>query len=128
MGILVYYNHQVTIIRDYLVSRGIPVQWKTRDNMDIDFKSTSPKIITWHCAKGLQFNDVFIPCCGLNEFKNYVNWDIDPMAENESALYVATTRPLENLYLLYTDNLAPKLPTPDSYIYAGNEAGTNGPF
>ena len=116
------------MIRDYLVSRGIPVQWKTRDNMDIDFKSTSPKIITWHCAKGLQFNDVFIPCCGLNEFKHYVNWDIDPMAENESALYVATTRPLENLYLLYTNNLAPKLPTPDSYIYAGNEAGTNGPF
>lgn len=128
VGILVYYNGQVTMIRDYLLSKGIPVQWKTKDNMDIDFKSTSPKIITWHCAKGLQFNDVFIPCCGLNEFKKYVIWDKDPMVEKESALYVATTRPLENLYLLYTDNLASKLPTPDSHIYARNEAGANGPF
>ena len=95
VGILVYYNDQVTMIRDYFVSKGIPVQWKTHDYMDIDFKSTSPKIITWHCAKGLQFNDVFIPCCGLN---------------------------------LYTDNLAPRLPAPDSHIYAGNETDANGPF
>lgn len=128
VGILVYYNDQVTMIRDYFVSKGIPVQWKTHDYMDIDFKSTSPKIITWHCAKGLQFNDVFIPCCGLNEFRNYVYWNIEPMTEKESALYVATTRPLENLYLLYTDNLAPRLPAPDSHIYAGNETDANGPF
>lgn len=60
--------------------------------------------------------------------KKYVIWDKDPMVEKESALYVATTRPLENLYLLYTDNLASKLPTPDSHIYARNEAGANGPF
>ena len=128
VGILVYYNNQVTQIRDYFVSKGIPVQWKNKDRMDIDFKSTSPKIITWHYAKGLQFNDVFIPCCGLNEFKNYVKWNTDPMIENESALYVATTRPLENLYLLYSDNLTPKLPAPNSHIYAGNEFIGNEPF
>lgn len=51
VGILVYYNDQVKQIRDYFQSRGIPVQWKTKDEMEIDFKSTSPKIITWHCAK-----------------------------------------------------------------------------
>ena len=84
--------NQVTSIRDYFLSKGIPVQWKTYDDMDIDFKSTSPKIITWHCAKGLQFNDVFIPCCGLNEYRQYVGWNRDPMTEKIPDLYVATTR------------------------------------
>ena len=129
VGILVYYNDQVTKIRDYLMSKGIPVQWKTKDIMEIDFKSTSPKIITWHCAKGLQFNDVFIPCCGLGEYLYYYHYGpIEPMTQNESALYVAVTRPLENLYLLYSNNLSPKLPAENSPIYFGNDAVANGPF
>lgn len=128
VGILVYYNGQVIQIRDYLQSKGIPVQWKTQDTMEIDFKSTSPKIITWHCAKGLQFNDVFIPCCGLGEYRQYVPWLRDPMIEKESALYVATTRPLENLYLLYSSHLAPLLPNSNSTIYSGNTGTSSGPF
>lgn len=128
VGILAYYNDQVTQIRDYFQSRGIPVQWKTKDDMEIDFKSTSPKIITWHCAKGLQFNDVFIPCCGLDEYKQYVQWPHEPMTEKKSALYVATTRPLENLYLLYTNNLAPLLPNSNSPVYSGNAGTDSGPF
>ena len=127
VGILVYYNDQVRGIRDYFQSKGIPVQWKDKDNMDIDFKSTSPKIITWHCAKGLQFNDVFIPCCGLNEYRSYVSYDTEPMQQKIPALYVATTRPLENLYLLYTSNLAPVLPNSSSPVYSGNSIA-NGPF
>lgn len=125
---MVYYNDQVKQIRDYFQSRGIPVQWKTKDEMEIDFKSTNPKIITWHCAKGLQFNDVFIPCCGLGEYKQFVPWSHEPMTEKESALYVATTRPLENLYLLYTNNLAPLLPNPTSPVYSGNTGSNSGPF
>lgn len=128
VGILVYYNVQVEQIRDYFLAKGIPVQWKTKDAMEIDFKSTSPKIITWHCAKGLQFNDVFIPCCGLNEYRQYVQWSRDPMTEVESALYVATTRPLENLYLIYSNNLAPLLPTSTSPVYSGNGTAASGPF
>lgn len=128
VGILVYYNDQVRSIRDYFQSKGIPVQWKTYDDMDIDFKSTSPKIITWHCAKGLQFNDVFIPCCGLGEHRKFVSFNIDPMREKIPALYVATTRPLENLYLIYSNNLAPILPASSSPIYSGNTSAANGPF
>lgn len=128
VGILVFYNGQVTGIRDYFLSKGIPVQWKTRDEMDMDFKSTSPKILTWHCAKGLQFNNVFIPCCGLNEYRNYVSFPKDPLIDQKSALYVAATRPLENLYLIYTNNLAPALPDATSPIYSGNTTGVNGPF
>lgn len=128
VGILVYYVGQVIQIKDYFISRGIPVQWKTHDEMTIDFKSTSPKIINWHCAKGLQFNDVFIPCCGLNEYKQYVNYPRDPMTEKIPALYVATTRPLENLYLIYSNNLASALPIESSPIYSGNTSAANGPF
>lgn len=128
VGILVYYNIQVECIRDYFQARGIPVQWKTRDEMDIDFKSTSPKIITWHCAKGLQFNDVFIPCCGIGEYKDYVSYSIDPMIDKQSALYVASTRPIENLYLLYTNNLTPLLPPSTSAIYSSRGVGAAGPF
>jgi len=125
VGILVYYNKQVLQIRDYFQSKEIPVQWKTKDEMDIDFKSTSPKIITWHCAKGLQFNNVFVPYCGIKEYCFF--GPVDPPVEAKSALYVATTRPLENLYLIYTNNLSSLLPNPTSPVYAGNSVNS-GPF
>jgi superfamily I DNA/RNA helicase len=129
VGILVYYNQQVGKIRDYIVSKGIPVQWKTQDAMEIDFKSTSPKIITWHCAKGLQFNDIFIPCCGIGDYQNYIynNHKIDPVVseEKKSALYVSVTRPLENLYLLFSNRLSDRFPPMDSTIYSGNDANSN---
>ena len=44
----------------------------------------------------------------------------DPVAseEKKSAFYVATTRPLENLFLLYSNNLSPRLPDSNSPIYS----------
>lgn len=131
VGILVYYNQQVEHIRDHFISKGIPVQWKTKDEMEIDFKSTSPKIITWHCAKGLQFNDVFIPCCGIGDYKkNIYDGKIDPVVDEgkKSALYVATTRPLSNLYLLHSNSLSKKLPPKDSDIYSENAINSNSLF
>lgn len=86
VGILVYYNAQVKYIKDYFESKGIPVQWKTSDEMDIDFKSTSPKVLTWHCAKGLQFNDVYLPCCGIGEYANMTAGPFDPVASEEKGL------------------------------------------
>ena len=67
VSVLVYYNDSVEIVRDYFISKGIPVEWKTKDNMEFDFDSTNPKIVTWHCSKGLEFDDVFIPACGIYE-------------------------------------------------------------
>ncbi|WP_301202382.1 DNA/RNA helicase [uncultured Parabacteroides sp.] len=129
VGILVYYNDSVEVIRDYFLAKGIPVEWKTGDGMEIDFKSTNPKIINWHCAKGLQFDDVFIPACGVGEhnfYNKYFKHPVDPVDPKgksglESAFYVATTRPMANLYLLYSNDLSPKLPPANSEIYKGNE-------
>lgn len=130
VGILVYYTDSVELIRDYFLSKGISVEWKTKDGMVINFKSTNPKIINWHCAKGLQFNNVFIPACGVGEHELYhdrtkLRHPIDPVVckSNESALYVATTRPLDNLYLLYSDILSPMFPPVDSDIYINYSEG-----
>lgn len=132
IGILVYFNYQVTDIRNYFKSKSIPVEWKSHDYMYLDFKSTNPKIITWHCSKGVQFNNVFLPYCGVDETRNVLNikqnpakecrqyGDLRPMIIYPNALYVATTRPLENLYIIYTDNLTPRLPQEQSSIYDNN--------
>lgn len=121
VGILVYYNDSVGILKDYFLKKGIPVEYKIHDNMQMDFKSTNPKIISWHCAKGLQLDDVFIPACGCSEHAQYQKsaHPIDPIVadEKKSALYVAATRPISNLYLLYTSNLTSNLPPASSEIY-----------
>lgn len=124
-GILVYYNTEVIYIRDYFAQHGIPVQWKTKDTMEMDFHSNSPKIVTFHCAKGLQFNDVFIPFCGIGEYHNYYPnpYAYDPVITGKckSAFFVANTRVLEKLYLLYSSSLTNWLPKYDSLIYFEND-------
>lgn len=118
VGILVYYNDEVTSIRDYFAKKGIPVQWKTLDEMDIDFKTTNPIIITWHCSKGLQFPFVFIPFCGYGDYAEYVDTRFqDPVISHISALYVATTRPLEQLFMIHTGTLCNRLPPSTSDVY-----------
>ncbi len=116
VGIIVYYVRQVEMIRDYLAQKGIPVAWKTGDGMDLDFKTTNPKIITFHCAKGLQFTDVFLPYCESFRYE-----------DEKAALYVATTRPLEQMYIIYSGSLCAFLPPATSDIYA-NALIQNGPF
>lgn len=105
IGILAYFNSHVEIIKNIFSERGIPVEWKTKDCMTIDFKSTNPKIITFHCAKGLQFDNVFVPFCECYQ------------EDKKSALYVACTRPLSQLFLLYNFQQCTLLPPNSSDIY-----------
>lgn len=100
VGILAYLNDQVVAIKDFFEQNGVPVQWKTQDSMHIDFQSTSPKVITWHCAKGLQFQHVFILYAGGQDYSYYV----DPYVRSKPALYVACSRPLEWLRILHTNS------------------------
>ncbi|MCR4800111.1 MAG: ATP-binding domain-containing protein [Bacteroidales bacterium] len=116
MGILVFYNSQVEYIRQYFSQKGVPLEWKTKDAMEMDFKSTNPKVLTIHCAKGLQFTDVFIPYC--DGFRDEYE---------KAALYVATTRPLEQLYLTYSGALCSFLPPETMDVYAAVQTN-NGPF
>lgn len=117
VGILMPYNTKdkggnmsVEYVKDYLLSKGITCEFKYNDSqetsMDLDFHSSNPKIMTWWCAKGLQFKDVFIPGCETS-FKS----------DKRSALYVAMTRCSERLYVCYTRSLCPLFPSKTSPVF-----------
>ena len=77
----------------------------SQDNLN--FTSTNPKVMTYHSAKGLQFETVFLPY-------------IENFSGNESdrkALYVAMTRTYRDLYVMYTSALPSPLTeiNPDLY-------------
>ena len=67
----------------------IPDSVKSIDTLDFD--SFLPKIMTYHSAKGLQFDVVILPMFVSAADK-----------ESRKALYVAMTRAMHHLYLLYT--------------------------
>ena len=64
----------------------------------MDFSSTNPKVMTYHSAKGLQFENVFIPA--LESF-------YDDGGSSRKALYVAMTRTYKNLYIMYSGSSLP---------------------
>lgn len=68
----------------------------------LDFNTLLPKIMTYHSAKGLQFDMVILPLYnGAND------------EESRKALYVAMTRTIHTLYVLYsTPTLLPPLNVP----------------
>lgn len=103
----------VEYAKEYFNKKGITNEYKYNADkdteMDLDFHSSNPKIMTWWCAKGLQFKDVFIPCCEINYEE-----------EKRSAIYVAMTRSSERLYICYSNSISNFFPAPDSDLYAKN--------
>lgn len=84
-----------------------------RNNKDtLNFKSTNPKIMTYHSAKGLQFETVFIP------FAEDLFGD---GGSKQKSLYVALTRTYRNLYVLYSGNLPTPLSKIDRSLYKETE-------
>ena len=87
-----------------LKQRGIPC---TLARNELDFTGPAVKICTFHSAKGLEFEVVFI--CGLEEFK--VNQPVDTNREEfqqlldreRKLLYVGMTRSLQILILTASD-------------------------
>ena len=66
------------------------------EDMNLNFRSTNPKIMTYWVAKGLQFKDVFIPGCE-NEVLN--------KRDKYQAVAVAMSRCSERLYVCYSGKL-----------------------
>ena len=114
VGILVPYNTKdkgfmsVEYVKDYLLGKGITCEFKYKDSdaKVLDFHTSNPKILTWWCAKGLQFKDVFIPGC-----------DFAFLPDMRTPLYVAMTRCSERLYLGYTGRLNSFFPDSSSSLY-----------
>lgn len=99
--------------RNYEIKYKDGVDW--RNSMDtLNFKSPNPKIMTYHSAKGLRFDAVFIPYAEKFTYKN---------ESDRKALYVAMTRTCKYLYVMYSVNLPPLLTAPqiDTSLYETTE-------
>jgi superfamily I DNA/RNA helicase len=103
----------VEYVHNYLLNKGITNEYKYTANqetaMDLDFHSSNMKIMTWHCAKGLQFTDVFVPGCIINA------------QDRKSSLFVALTRCCERLYVLHSNNLSTFFDQVNPDYWANNE-------
>jgi len=104
----------VEYVHEYFSQKGVTNEFKYNANqataMDLDFHSSNPKIMTWWCAKGLQFKDVFLPCSETNHEE-----------EKRAAVYVAMTRTGERLYICYTGKLSSFFPEPTNGLYASTD-------
>lgn len=114
VAILLPDNDYVKSVYDKLRAMGGNYELRYNDKEDfrnsqdnLNFTSTNPKVMTYHSAKGLQFETVFLPY-------------IENFSGNESdrkALYVAMTRTYRDLYVIYTSALPSPLTeiNPDLY-------------
>lgn len=73
---------------------------------NLDMSTFNPKIMTYHSAKGLQFENVFIPWISESD-QNCL------LSTHRTALYVAMTRTYRNLFIMHTGTF---LPYPLAYI------------
>jgi len=79
-------------------------------NDSLDFHSERPKVMTYHSAKGLQFETVILPM-----FTAAIS------QESRKALYVAMTRTYRNLYVLYTGELGAPLSGVPPHLFIAKE-------
>lgn len=113
IGILLPHNDEVKAVSDKLRSLGLNVERKYSDREDyhnnvdsLNFNTSNPKVMTYHSAKGLQFETVFLPMvCDANT------------PEERKPLYVAMTRTCRNLYIMYSGSLPTPLDTIPQSLY-----------
>lgn len=117
IGILYYSNEAVLQMNKQMIERGIQCEFKYNDTngekhnvSNLNFNTLVPKIMTYHSAKGLQFDIVILP---------QYNGAFD--VESKKALYVAMTRTIHKLYVLYlTPDLLSPLKEVPSHLYLKN--------
>jgi DNA helicase IV len=101
VGILLPHNANAKNVYSYLNNLGlnpeVKFDFEGTSVMSLSFNTNNPKILTYHSAKGLQFQSVFLPSCETT----------DDFYQNP--LYVALTRTYERLYISYSNELSPFL-------------------
>lgn len=98
-AILFHDNQRVQKAYDYLSKKGHAIEAKIGDTVfDLNFDSDNPKLMTYHSAKGLQFEAVFLPQCEA-EFEKF------DKSLNSTSLYVAITRSYRYLFIMYSKKL-----------------------
>jgi len=114
IGILYHSNEAVLQMNKQMLERGVQCEFKYNDTdgekhnvSNLNFNTLIPKIMTYHSAKGLQFDIVILP-----QYSGAFD------VESKKALYVAMTRTMHKLYVLYstTELLLPLKEVP-SHLY-----------
>ena len=114
VGILVPNNDLVLSTMKAFNDLNFPCEFKynagyndKRNRVTLDFTTDLPKLMTYHSAKGLQFETVILPFYeGAND------------KETQKALYVAMTRTYRYLYVMYSGGIISKpLQNVPSYLY-----------
>jgi len=102
VGILFSTNDEVEKADKYYKSKGYNVESNIRGDVELNFNSSNPKLMTYHSSKGLQFEAVFIPECG----DGIPSFDTERERTKRNALYVALTRTYQSLYVMYSNELS----------------------
>ena len=109
VGILVPNNAEFGKIEKYYDGIGFDAEYKNRSDMNLNFNNTLPNVMTYHSAKGLQFETVFIPDC-------YVENEV-----NRNPLYVAITRSYREVFILHSGNLSKFISKIDDSLFELHE-------
>lgn len=116
VAILLPHNDDVMIASRLLNKLGLDHELKYKYNYDtLDFTTPNPKIMTYHSAKGLQFDTVFIP----NISESSTNPDHN--VSDQKSLYVAMTRTCRLLYIMYSGPLPQPLSNVPEELYKTTE-------
>ena len=103
VAVLLPNNELVKDFAQDLSEIGIDCELKYNNRQDwrynedtLNFSTTNVKVMTYHSAKGLQFETVFLPI--MEKFKEEGDSD-------RKSLYVAATRTYKDLYLMYSEQM-----------------------
>ncbi len=113
VGILFRCNEEVQNAYNYFKEHGLTVEAKIGGEMDLNFNSDNPKIMTYHSAKGLQFENVFVPQCTTDD------------DDDRNLLYVAITRTYRSLYIMHSGDLSSFFDSVSTDLY--DQSLTSGP-
>lgn len=117
VAILLPHNEQIKEVGEMLTSLEVNYEQQYRDREDfrnskdnLNFNTSNLKLITYHSAKGLQFETVFLPLLETSDIE-----------AKRKALYVAMTRTYKQLYIMYSGNLPNVLADIPAELYTQKE-------
>ena len=94
VAILFPMKTQVLLWGNVLRRKGMNVEIQYDDQRNnLNFSTSNPKVMTYHSAKGLQFETVFLP---------FVEFSYNDGNDRRKSLYTAMTRTYKKLYIMYS--------------------------
>ncbi|MDM9630232.1 ATP-binding domain-containing protein [Robiginitalea aurantiaca] len=97
--------------KQFRVESKYDISWPDNTKFNLNFHSDNPKLMTYHSAKGLQFEAVFIPYCSSDNIT----------LKQKKPLYVAMTRTYQDLIVLFSGLLPPFLQEIPDNLFQKNE-------